>query len=74
LPFFSGVIRARTVCIVGTVAGTLREGARLCRCRERFSRIVFRMPSVRIWLAASLLVPLLECVEGFAAGCFDVDV
>jgi len=41
-----------------------------------FSRIVFRMPFVRVWLAASLLglLLLLELVEGFAAGCFDVDV
>ena len=76
LPFFSGVIKARTFCIVGTVADILREGVRLSRCREKFSRIVYHMTFVRVWLAASLLglLLLLELVEGFAAGCFDVDV
>jgi len=75
LPFLSGVIRARTFCIVGIVAGILREGVRLCRCHERFSRILFRMPFVRVCFVTSLLgVLLLEFVKGFAAGCFDVDV
>jgi len=41
-----------------------------------FSRILFHMPFFRVCFVVSLLglLLLLEFVEGFAAGCFDVNI